>query len=98
MYCGHVVLLGSNCFTYGPFNIHLTSSLLLDMIQLEYIYVLTLKCDRGIHSEIGFLFPFDQMQIVSFKADSKHPIVLVVHPQVSHILLVFYNRSCPLAV
>lgn len=38
IYYGHFVLGGSNSFTYSPFNIHLTPSLLLDMIQLEYIY------------------------------------------------------------
>lgn len=38
IYYGHFVLGGSNRFTCSPFNIHLTSTLLLDMIQLEYIY------------------------------------------------------------
>lgn len=36
-YCGHFVLEGSNSLTYSPLNIHLICSLLLDMIQLEYI-------------------------------------------------------------
>lgn len=88
------MLLGSN--SYGPFNIHLTCSLLSSSTFTPDIKM------RLWHTQGNWIsLSLTQMpngSFTSYKADSKHLILLVVHPQVSHILLVFYNQSCLLAV